>query len=77
MYLIEFVDAGELLGLVVETCLSYFDIKVTHYLHFLLVYDVALMDIPGEHIALAKLPALPAGLMVSRVDVVVRVTRGK
>ncbi len=33
------------------------------------------MDIPGEHIALAEIPTPPDGLKVSRVDVVVRVTR--
>ncbi len=60
----------------IETGLSYIDTNVSNHHHFFLEEDGALMDIPGEHIALAELPEPPAGLRVSRVDVVVRVRRG-
>lgn len=73
----QFTEAGLLREVVIEPGRSYFDTNVTNHHHFFLEEDGALMDIPGEHIALAQLPEPPAGLKVSRVDVVVRVTRGK
>ena len=60
---------------VIEPGRSYFDTNVSNHHHFYLEEDGALMDIPGEHIALAEVPTPPEGLKVSRVDVVVRVTR--
>ncbi len=71
----QFTEAGLLREVVIEPGRSYFDTNVSNHHHFFLEEDGALMDIPGEHIALAQLPAPPAGLKVSRVDVVVRVTR--
>lgn len=71
----QFTAAGLLREVVIEPGRSYFDTNVSNHHHFYLEEDGALMDIPGEHIALAELPDPPAGLKVSRVDVVVRVTR--
>ncbi len=71
----QFTEAGLLREVVIEPGRSYFDTNVSNHHHFYLEEDGALMDIPGEHIALAEVPTPPEGLKVSRVDVVVRVTR--
>ncbi|HEV8389772.1 MAG TPA: transcriptional repressor, partial [Dongiaceae bacterium] len=69
--------AGLLRELVIESGRSYFDTNVTNHHHFFFEGHGALVDIPGENLALASLPTPPEGARVSRVDVVVRVTRGK
>jgi Fur family transcriptional regulator, iron response regulator len=73
----QFTAAGLLRELVIESGRSYFDTNVTNHHHFFFEENGALVDIPGEHLALASVPAPPEGAKVSRVDVVVRVTRGK
>jgi Fur family iron response transcriptional regulator len=70
----QFTEVGLLREVVIEPGRSYFDTNVSDHHHFFLEEDGTLLDIPGEHIALAELPNPPAGLKVSRVDVVVRVT---
>ena len=73
----QFTAAGLLRELVIESGRSYFDTNVTNHHHFFFEENGALVDIPGEHLALASVPAPPDGTRISRVDVVVRVTRGK
>jgi Fur family iron response transcriptional regulator len=73
----QFTAAGLLRELVIESGRSYFDTNVSNHHHFFFEENGALVDIPGEDVALASLPAPPEGARISRVDVVVRVTRGK
>jgi Fur family iron response transcriptional regulator len=73
----QFTAAGLLRELVIESGRSYFDTNVTNHHHFFFEENGALVDIPGEHVALACIPTPPEGSKVSRVDVVVRVTRSK
>jgi Fur family transcriptional regulator, iron response regulator len=73
----QFTAAGLLRELVIESGRSYFDTNITDHHHFFFEENGELVDIPGDHVALASVPAPPAGARVSRVDVVVRVTRGK
>ena len=73
----QFTAAGLLRELVIESGRSYFDTNVTNHHHFFFEENGALVDIPGEHVALASIPTPPEGAKVSRVDVVVRVTRSK
>jgi Fur family iron response transcriptional regulator len=73
----QFTAAGLLRELVIESGRSYFDTNVTNHHHFFFEENGALVDIPGENVALASLPTPPDGARVSRVDVVVRVTRAK
>ena len=73
----QFTAAGLLRELVIESGRSYFDTNVTNHHHFFFEENGALVDIPGEHVALASIPTPPEGSKVSRVDVVVRVTRSK
>ena len=73
----QFTAAGLLRELVIESGRSYFDTNVTNHHHFFFEENGALVDIPGENVALASLPTPPDGARVSRIDVVVRVTRAK
>ena len=73
----QFTEAGLLRELVIESGRSYFDTNVTNHHHFFFEETGALVDIPGENLALVSMPTPPEGARVSRVDVVVRVTRGK
>ena len=59
--------------MIVDAARSYFDTNTGDHQHFFLEDEGMLIDIPGEHIAVAGVPAPPAGLAVDRVDVVVRV----
>ena len=73
----QFTAQGMLREVVIEPGRSYFDTNVSDHHHFFFEENGALVDIPGENLALASLPTPPEGARVSRVDVVVRVTRGK
>lgn len=68
----QFTAAGMLREVVVEPGRSYFDTNTTDHHHFYLARDGGLMDIPGDSVALAQLPAPPAGTKISRVEVIVR-----
>lgn len=71
----QFTDAGLLRQVIVDAARSYFDTNTGDHQHFFLESEGMLIDIPGETIAVAGVPAPPAGLSVDRVDVVVRVRR--
>ena len=71
----QFTEAGLLRQVIVDAARSYFDTNTGDHQHFFLEQEGLLIDIPGETIAVAGVPAPPAGLAVDRVDVVVRVRR--
>ena len=73
----QFTQAGLLRQLAVDGTKAYFDTNPSDHHHFFFEENGALVDIPGENVALASLPTPPDGARVSRVDVVVRVTRAK
>ena len=60
--------------MVVEAGRSYFDTNTTQHHHFFRSDTGELQDIAGDAITVSKLPALPEGTDLDRVDVVVRVT---
>jgi Fur family iron response transcriptional regulator len=68
----QFTAAGLLREVVVEAGRSYFDTNVSDHHHFFLIESGSLVDIAGEHVALAALPDAPSGTAVERVDVIVR-----
>ena len=72
----QFTEAGLLREVVVDAACSYFDTNVGDHQHFYCEDDGTLIDIPGDQIAVAGVPAPPPGMEVDRVDVVVRVKRG-
>jgi Fur family transcriptional regulator, iron response regulator len=71
----QFTEAGLLRQVIVDAARSYFDTNTGEHQHFFLEKEGLLIDIPGESIAVAGVPAPPPGLAVDRVDVVVRVKR--
>ena len=73
----QFTAAGLLRELVIESGRSYFDTNITNHHHFFFEENGALVDIPGENLALASMPAPPEGARISRIDVIVRVARAK
>jgi Fur family iron response transcriptional regulator len=71
----QFTEAGLLRQVVVDAARGYFDTNTGDHQHFFLEDEGTLIDIPGETISVAGVPAAPSGLVVDRVDVVVRVKR--
>ena len=71
----QFTGAGLLRQVVVDAARSYFDTNTGDHQHFFVEDEGMLIDIPGEEIAVAGIPAPPKGMTVDRVDVVVRVKR--
>jgi Fur family iron response transcriptional regulator len=71
----QFTEAGLLRQVVVDASRSYFDTNTGNHQHFFVQDEATLIDIPGENIAVAGVPAPPKGMNVERIDVVVRVRR--
>ena len=71
----QFTEAGLLREVVVGSGRSYFDTNTGDHQHFYCEDSGALIDIDGNAIAVAGVPAPPKGMKVDRVDVVVRVRR--
>jgi Fur family iron response transcriptional regulator len=71
----QFTEAGLLRQVVVDAARSYFDTNVGDHQHFYAEEDGTLIDIPGETIEVAGVPAPPKGTSIDRVDVVIRLRR--
>ena len=71
----QFTEAGFLRELSVDGSRTYFDTNIGNHHHFYCEEDGTLTDIEGQGIAVAGLPQPPAGAKMTRVDVIVRVTR--
>lgn len=69
----QFVGAGLLREVVINSGRSYFDTNVSDHHHFFYEESGRLLDIPGDRIAVTNLPAPPEGGAISRVDVIIRV----
>lgn len=71
----QFTEAGLLREVTVDGNRTYFDTNIGDHHHFYCEDDGTLMDIDGDAIAVAGVPAPPAGAQVERVDVIVRLKR--
>jgi Fur family iron response transcriptional regulator len=71
----QFTRAGLLRDVTVDGARTYFDTNIGDHHHFYCEDDGSLMDIDGSAIAVAGVPAPPAGAQVDRVDVIVRLKR--
>jgi len=71
----QFIEAGLLREVVVNSGHSYFDTNVSDHHHFFFEDTGRLLDIPGEYVAVSGLPKPPAGAAVRRIDVIIRVSR--
>jgi Fur family transcriptional regulator, iron response regulator len=70
-----FCDAGLLNEIVVDGSRGYFDTRMDDHPHFYWEDDHSLTDAPASDLVITALPEAPAGTMVSRVDVVIRLKR--
>ena len=68
----QFTEAGLLRELAIDGGKAYFDTNTSNHNHFFIEDKSELMDIPGDTIRVDGLPEPPEGMMVSHIDVVVR-----
>ena len=71
----QLTDAGLLRQVSVDGSKTYFDTNVTAHHHYYLENSHELVDIPDPHLALAKMPDVPEGYEISRIDMVVRLRK--
>ncbi len=70
-----FCEVGLLNEVVVDGSRSYFDTRMDDHPHFYWEDSNQLTDAPAENLVIAALPDAPEGMVVSRVDVVIRLRR--
>jgi Fur family iron response transcriptional regulator len=70
-----FCRAGLLNEITVDATRSYFDTRLDDHPHFFIEDDQRLTDAPVEELEIARLPAVPPGYELARVDVVIRLRR--
>jgi len=71
----QLTDAGLLRQVSVDGTKTYFDTNVTAHHHFYLESNHELVDIPDPHLMLQKMPEVPEGYEISRVDMIVRLRK--
>ena len=71
----QLTDAGLLRQVSIDGAKTYFDTNVTAHQHFYLEHNHELVDIADRHLALSKMPEVPEGYEISRIDMVVRLRR--
>lgn len=71
----QFQEAGLVRQVAVEASKTYFDTDTSNHHHFYIEDEQRVIDILPKSVVLRKLPDAPAGMMVTHVDVVVRVRK--
>jgi Fur family transcriptional regulator, iron response regulator len=71
----QLTDAGLLRQVSVDGTKTYFDTNVSTHHHFYLENNHELVDIPDPHLMLQKMPEIPEGYEIARVDMVVRLRK--
>ncbi len=70
-----FCEAGLINEISVDGSRSYFDTRLDDHPHFFWEEDGRLVDAPAADLEIARLPDLPEGAELSRVDVVIRLRK--
>lgn len=70
-----FCEAGLLSEIAMDGNKSYFDTRVDDHPHFFWEDSGDLTDAPKEQLAFERLPDLPEGMEISKVDVVIRLRK--
>jgi Fur family transcriptional regulator, iron response regulator len=70
----QFKRAGLLRELAIDGSKAYFDTNTSNHNHFFFEDEGRLVDIPEDTIRVGGLPQVPEGMMVTHIDVVVRLT---
>ncbi len=73
----QFSASGLLRQVIVEPGRAYFDTNTSGHHHFFFEETGDICDIPENEVSIARLPSLPDGATLTRVDVVVRVSGGQ
>ncbi len=68
----QFVEAGLLREVAIESSKTYFDTKTSSHFHFFFENDGVLVDIETAGIKVENLPKPPEGMEITRIDVLVR-----
>jgi Fur family iron response transcriptional regulator len=71
----QFSEAGLLRQVSVSGPKTFFDTNVSEHHHFYNEDDETVVDIPGSEIHVSGLPVAPDGMMISSVEVIVRLRR--
>lgn len=70
-----FCEAGLMQEVVVDGSRSYFDTRTDDHPHFYWEDSATLTDAPAEQLEIVRLPQLPEGTELARVDVIIRLRR--
>lgn len=70
-----FCDAGLMTEITVDGSKSYFDTRTDDHPHFYWEDTAQLTDAPASELLIARLPTVPDGAEVARVDVVIRLRK--
>jgi Fur family transcriptional regulator, iron response regulator len=70
-----FCEAGLMQEVVVDGSKSYFDTRMDDHPHFYWEDSAELTDAPADQLEISRLPDVPAGTEISKVDVVIRLRR--
>lgn len=70
-----FCEAGLMQEVVVDGSRSYFDTRMDDHPHFYWEDTATLTDAPAHELEITRLPRLPEGTELARVDVVIRLRR--
>ncbi len=70
-----FCEAGLIHEISVDGSRSYFDTRLDDHPHFFWEDEGQLVDAPAEDLQITRLPELPEGAELARVDVVIRLKR--
>lgn len=73
----QFVAAGLMKRITLDTDRTYFDTNVSDHHHLFFEDNGILHDIPGDSIRVEGLPEIPAGSKISSVEVIVRMSGDK
>ena len=68
----QFTEVGLLRQVAIDGSKTYFDTNASDHHHFFLEGQNELLDIPGAEVMVGKMPNVPEGFEIARVDVVVR-----
>jgi Fur family iron response transcriptional regulator len=71
----QLTEAGLLRQVSVDGSKTYFDTNVSSHHHFYLENSYELVDISDPHLTLSKMPDVPDGYEIARVDMVVRLRK--
>ena len=68
----QFTEVGLLRQVAIDGSKTYFDTNASDHHHFFLEGQNELLDIPGAEVMVGKMPSVPEGFEIARIDVVVR-----